>query len=68
MLHANAKLRRFSVLYRLPAELSSQRVEIEDFTVTGALLKLPTAAQVLEIKEIPFVKHPRKEAPGNGRK
>lgn len=66
MLRANAKLKKFSVLYKIPASSSPIRVEMMDFSKAGAALRLPQGAQVLEMKEI--IPDAEKEGSEDGKK
>lgn len=68
MLRANAKLKKFSVLYKTHPSLPPVRVEMVDFTKSGAALRLPQGAQVLEMVEITPESNQEKESAEDGRK
>ena len=52
MLRANARLKKYSVLYTIPSAPDPIQVEILDFSKSGAALRLPEGAVMLEIQEI----------------
>lgn len=52
MLRANARLKKYSVLYTIPSSPDPIQVEILDFSKSGAALRLPEGAVMLEIQEI----------------
>ena len=52
MLRANARLKKYSVLYTNPSSPDPIQVEILDFSKSGAALRLPEGAVMLEIQEI----------------
>lgn len=52
MLRTNARLKKYSVLYTVPSSPDPIRVEMLDFSKSGAALRLPQGAQVLEMVEI----------------